>query len=132
MSNWNGSAEGIYHEMAGYLPSTEGDDAVFVGRGLSLMRALLAALVDLRDRGHVSLGLEVISENLSLGALHRLYTDGRLSGHAKAALHRYLSDLPGFDFRKETQDTQTRHQHGYGQVYWSNQIDRLMAGAEHA
>lgn len=119
-----GSADANFQIMSSFLPPAEGENAVFVGRGLALMRALMTAMVDLRDKGHLLLGFGLLSNSLSLDAMRIIYEDERLSERAKNALHSYLKDLPGFDFNKfkqgKPQDTQTNTQHGYGQAYFTN------------
>jgi hypothetical protein len=87
---------GQLSEMMSSLMAESGGDGMWKGRAESMMRALLTALVDLRDLGVVALGPGALSDYMPLDKLGSLETDMRISDLGRSEIKRYLDALPGF------------------------------------
>jgi hypothetical protein len=91
-----GDAGQLAEMMSSLMAEAGGDNAMWKGRAESMMRALLTALVDLRNIGAVDLGPGALTDWLPLDQLSKLETDERLSDLARLEVKRYLDTLPGF------------------------------------
>jgi hypothetical protein len=92
-----GDAGQLAEMMSALMADSGGDNAMWKGRAESMMRALLTALVDLRDIGAVVLGPGALSDWMPLDKLATLKDDPRLSDRARTEIRRYLDTLPGFN-----------------------------------
>lgn len=92
------------------------DNAVFVGIGIALMRAVIGALVEMRDRCGLALDRASLYRGTDLNLIIAMADHGRLSDRAKDALRSYLDDLPGW--RSQERGAMMYTHHGYGRHYW--------------
>ena len=140
----SGSADSLVEIMSSLITAPEGDNAVFGERALSMITAALYGLVDLRDGGHIDLGVEVFRDYLPLTKIEELTFDPRLrSDTAKAALMAYMRSLPNWkspiERTKTKVDPKTRQpfedkepihdeanrQHGFAQMYFTRALSSL-------
>ncbi|MEO7326570.1 MAG: TraM recognition domain-containing protein [Dokdonella sp.] len=140
----SGSADSLVEIMSSLITAPEGDNAVFGERALSMITAGLYGLVDLRDGGHIDLGVEVFRDYLPLNKIEELAFDPRLrSDTAKAALLAYLRSLPNWKAPEERvvakTDPRTKQvtmekvpihdeanrQHGFAQMYFTRALSSL-------
>ena len=91
-----GDAGQLSEMMSSLMAEAGGDGGMWKGRAESMMRALLTALVDLRDLGVVALGPGALSDYMPLDKLGSLENDERISDLARSEIKRYLDALPGF------------------------------------
>lgn len=91
-----GDANQLAEMMASLMAEAGGDGAMWKGRAEAMMRALLTALVDLRNAGVLLLGPSVISEYMPLDRLASLENDSRLTPLARSEIKRYLDSVAGF------------------------------------
>lgn len=135
----SGSADSLVEIMSSLIPSPEGDNAVFGERALSMITAVLYGLVDLRDGGHIDLGVETFRDYLPLSQVEALGFDPRLtSDTAKAALMAYLKSLPNWEPPSQRKQVNARgqssdkpineeatRQHGFAQMYFTRALSSL-------
>lgn len=96
-----GNSDSLVQIMSALLPKIEGDNAVFGERAIALLRALFAPLVELRNGGHIRLGVDVLARHLSINALYRLAIDERVSPRSRQVALDYLNQLPGVQLPEE-------------------------------
>lgn len=93
----SGFADDITAHVKQIIHKGSGIDTDFwEARTVRLARTLIAALVELRDSGHLRLSYDVFKKHLSLDALISLSIDERLSAGIRDTLTNYLNDMPGF------------------------------------
>jgi len=91
-----GDAGQLAEMMSSLMAEAGGDGGMWKGRAESMMRALLTALVDLRDFGVLSLGPGALSDYMPLDKMAILEADPRVSDLGRTEIKRYLDALPGF------------------------------------
>lgn len=91
-----GDAGQLAEMMSALMAESGGDGAMWKGRAESMMRALLTALVDLRDLGLLPLGPGTLSDYMPLDKMGAFETDARISDLGRLEVKRYLDSLPGF------------------------------------
>lgn len=127
-----GTAESIFDMLATFVPTSQGDNAVFSQRALSFMSSLLYPLVYLRDQKVLNLSVRTLRENLTLRKTMEL------AGKPKKApvygkmipdditqpLGHYLNSVAGFrdNLPYERQGDDTMKQHDYAQAYYTRPL----------
>jgi intein/homing endonuclease len=91
-----GDAGQLAEMMSALMAEAGGDGGMWKGRAESMMRALLTALVDLRDLGVLDLGPNALADNMPLDKFAALEKDPRISALGRLEIQRYLDSLPGF------------------------------------
>ena len=91
-----GDAGQLAEMMSALMAEAGGDGGMWKGRAESMMRALLTALVDLRDLGFLALGPGALSDYMPLDKMGALENDSRISDLGRLEIKRYLDSLPGF------------------------------------
>jgi hypothetical protein len=91
-----GDAGQLAEMMSALMAEAGGDGGMWKGRAESMMRALLTALVDLRDLGVLNLGPNSLADNMPLDKFAALEKDPRISALGRLEIQRYLDSLPGF------------------------------------
>lgn len=141
----DGPADASVQVMAGLMPKSEGDNAVFGERAMALLNAILYPLTDLRDAGYINLGVNEIRNALNLQTLFVYATDDSLpiSEKSRAILEAYFESLPGFDVRKLkaaaaagdltkfTLPQEAGRQFGFAQMYFTRAISSLIDSYGH-
>jgi len=128
-----GSAEAIVRYIAGRagVGAPAGYDAVWDERAMKLVRAMVLALVELRDAGHLVLTTSKLREHLALDRIEALSHDERLRATgAVSALTAYLRSLPLWKPAAEhdEQDSETLRQHGFAMMYFTRSPIFIGAG----
>ena len=123
----SGTAAQITDMVLGPMASSSGDNALWHGRSASLLSAVIAVLVCLRDQSGFVLNVDAIAEHVSLVGVESLTqpNHAKLPPHLLQALKAYLRSLPGYDAMKENQGEVTKEQHGYVQMLLSPLIARI-------
>jgi len=144
----SGSADSLVQIMSSLIPSPEGDNAVFGERALTMMTSVLYGLVDLRDGGHIDLGVSTLRDYLPIERIEVLANDPRLRTEtAKNSLGAYLRSLPNYKTMAErvAKDPRTQRpkldangkpeyeaiseeagrQHGFAQMYFTRALSSL-------
>lgn len=91
-----GDAGQLAEMMSALMAEAGGDGGMWKGRAESMMRALLTALVDLRDLGVLALGPSSLADNMPLDKFAALENDPRISDLGRLEVKRYLDSLPGY------------------------------------
>ena len=91
-----GDAGQLAEMMSALMAEAGGDGGMWKGRAESMMRALLTALVDLRDLGLLPLGPGTLSDYMPLDKMGAFENDARISDLGRLEIKRYLDSLPGF------------------------------------
>lgn len=117
-----GSAAGLTELLVGLMDEAGGDNAMWKGRAISLISALMLALVHLRDNDGLLLGVETIRDNLLLENIQKLAKRRDLPLHVLQAIKAYLRSLPGYQENAPKQSETVMDQHGYLQM----QFTRIM------
>lgn len=115
----SGSADALIHTCVELLDYEGADGAIWKGRAVAMLSAVLTALVWLRDEKGLPLDAGVVRNALDFDAIVGLAADARLPSHIAGELGRYLGSLPGFNASQVTQSVLTREQHGYLQMQFS-------------
>lgn len=91
-----GDAGQLAEMMSALMAEAGGDGGMWKGRAESMMRALLTALVDLRDLGVLALGPNSLADHMPLDKFAALEKDPRISDLGRLEICRYLDSLPGY------------------------------------
>lgn len=144
----SGTADSLVQIMSSLIPAPEGDNAVFGERALTFITAVLYGLVDLRDGGHIDLGVSDLRDYMPLERVEALAFDPRLtSDTAKNSLMSYLRSLPNWKPPSERMVMNARsnqpvtdadgnpkyepisdeagRQHGFSQMYFTRALSSL-------
>ncbi len=92
----SGSASYLTNLMVSLMDEAGGDNAMWKGRAISLMSALMPALTYKRAHGELLLDVGVVRDNLTLQAVVRLSRDPDLPDRITRGLKSYLETLPGY------------------------------------
>ncbi len=101
------------------------DGAIWKGRAVAMLRAVMTALVWFRDEEGLRLNAGVVRNALEFDGLIGLAADARLPSHISDEIWRYLRSIPGFDASKAVQGLATHEQHGYLQLQFSQVLGAL-------
>ena len=124
-----GNADGILQIFVALMPAGGGGNEVFRERAIAIMGALLAGLVDLRNRFGRPISANNIRALLGLAEFKKLVDGsyGQLSAGARTQIEEYLRKIPGW---KEgvplaEQGNTVSEQFGYAQMYWTRALGTL-------
>ena len=124
-----GNADGILQIFVALMPAGGGGNEVFRERAIAIMGALLAGLVDLRNRFGRPISAHNIRALLGLAEFKKLVDGsyGQLSARARTQIEEYLRKIPGW---KEgvplaEQGNTVSEQFGYAQMYWTRPLGTL-------
>lgn len=111
-------------------------DPMWSGRAISLMNAIIYALVWLRDRHGEPMTIGKVRSHLVLRNLiklrERLKKDPTTSPLVLGELDLYFDTLPGFQEEKGTKQGATTHdQHGYLSMQWTRPVGMLATAYGH-
>ncbi|HRJ12406.1 MAG TPA: TraM recognition domain-containing protein [Alphaproteobacteria bacterium] len=91
-----GSASYLTNMMVGLMDEAGGDTAMWKGRAVSLMGALMPALTYMRDNEDLLLDVQVIRDALNFKDLIRLSRSKTMPERIRKGLKGYLDTLPGY------------------------------------
>jgi intracellular multiplication protein IcmO len=103
-----------------------GGGDMWKGRAVSLISAIMMALVYMRDKKEILLDVDLIREYLILDNIIKLYkTRKDFPNHIRASLRAYLVSLPGFHEAAPKQSETVMEQHGYLQMQFTKILGSL-------
>jgi intracellular multiplication protein IcmO len=122
-----GSAGGLTEMLVSLMDESGGDNAMWQGRAISLVSAIMFALVYLRDNNGLLLDVDVIREHLILDNIQKLAKRRDLPNMILQSVRAYLRSLPGY---KENppggqQGDTALDQHGYLQMQFTKILGSL-------
>lgn len=92
----SGSASYLTNMLVELMPASEGDNAMWKERAVSLASALMPIMTWKRDNQDIPLSVRIIRENLSLNNVIKLSRDEAVPAHIREGVHGYLDTLPGY------------------------------------
>jgi len=92
----NGSASYLTNLLVGLMDEAGGDNAMWKGRAISLMTAIMPALTWKRDHQALLLDVDTIRNTLTLDKIVALSRDKKLPKKISAGVYGYLDTLPGY------------------------------------
>lgn len=92
----SGSASYLTNMLVELMPASEGDNAMWKERAVSLASALMPIMTWKRDNQELPMSVRVIRENLSLNNVIKLARDEAVPAHIREGVKGYLDTLPGF------------------------------------
>ncbi len=135
-----GSASYLTQMMTGLMDDAGGDNAMWKGRAISLISALMPALTWKRDHQGMLMDVGVIRDHISLEMMIKMSRDVNLPDKIIRGLQSYLETLPGYvdsAFDDEGREkppsndqpmvdlSQTRQQHGYLTMQFTRSLSSL-------
>jgi hypothetical protein len=104
----SGTAEKICETISSEIDS---ESVLWMMRGVSLLEAVVYALVDLRNRKKIDLNVKVIMHSLDWDNLIALNSNEVIDENDLKRLKCYLSQLPGYkgDLQKQSESTLEQH-----------------------
>jgi intracellular multiplication protein IcmO len=135
-----GSASYLTQMMVGLMDDSGDDNAMWKGRAIALMSALMPALTWKRDNQGLMMDVGVIRDNLTMQQMIKMSRDPALPDRVIRGLQSYLDTLPGYvdsafdddgNERPPSQDqpmvdlSQTRQQHGYLTMQFTRSLSSL-------
>lgn len=133
-----GTANTAEQTLIGLLPSGGGDNQYFLDRAIAILRALLPALVELRDKGVLNIYPSLIGEYISISKFMELsrniivingvaYDKVTLSDKVLNILKTFLKQLPGYVEGQpvEKQPEEVAKQFGFAEGYFARTLASL-------
>lgn len=93
----SGSASYLTNMLVSLMPPSEGDNAMWKERAVSLCSAMMPALCWKRDHQDMPLSVTTIRDYLSLNNVIKLERDKAVPAEIRTGLKGYLDTLPGFN-----------------------------------
>jgi intracellular multiplication protein IcmO len=93
----SGSASYLVNMLVELMPESEGDNAMWKERAVSLVSAMMPVLTFKRDTQDVPLSVRSIRDHLSLAAVIKLARDSTVPEELRAGTQGYLDTLPGYN-----------------------------------
>jgi intracellular multiplication protein IcmO len=122
----SGGSGGLTELVVSLMDDGGGGGDMWKGRAISLISAIMMALVYMRDQKEILLDVEAIREYLILDNIIKLFKTRRdFPGHIRAALRAYLVSLPGFQESAPKQNDTVMEQHGYLQMQFTKILGSL-------
>lgn len=123
-----GTADSLLQILASLMSESTDANKIFQDRAIAAMSSMLYALVELRDKGELLMGIDTIRDHLSLKKFIETRHNTRVSERVRQMLYSYLeSALPGYQDDKpaEKQPEEVAKQHGYAQSYFTRAVASL-------
>lgn len=122
----SGGSGGLTELLVSLMDDGGGGGDMWKGRAISLISAIMMALVYMRDAKEILLDVDQIREYLILDHIIKLYKTRRdFPNHIRAALRAYLVSLPGFQESAPKQNDTVMEQHGYLQMQFTKLLGSL-------
>lgn len=136
----SGSASYLTNMLVSLMPDSEGDNAMWKERAVSLASAMMPVLTWKRDNQELPLSVRILRDNLSLNNVVKLARDEAVPERLREGMRGYLDTLPGFvhdawDDNGQVKppegggpppDTQTAsQQHGYLAMQFTRSLQSL-------
>lgn len=131
-----GTAESLFDMLATFVPTSQGDNAVFSQRALTFMSSILYPLAYLRDQKAINLSVRSIREHLPLRKVMELAGKPQkrpvygtmIPDDETYPLANYLSSVAGFKdhLPYDRQGDDTMKQHDYAQAYFTRPLASMV------
>lgn len=121
----SGGSGGLQELLVSLMDDGGGGGDMWKGRAISLISAIMMALVFMRDNGEILLDVDIIREYLILDTIIKMNKRKDFPPHIKAALRGYLVSLPGFQEGANKQGETVLEQHGYLQMQFTKLLGSL-------
>lgn len=121
----SGGSGGLQELLVSLMDDGGGGGDMWKGRAISLISAIMMALVYMRDNGEILLDVDIIREYLILETIIKMNARSDFPPHIKAALRGYLVSLPGFQDGAPKQNDTVMEQHGYLQMQFTKLLGSL-------
>lgn len=121
----SGGSGGLQELLVSLMDDGGGGGDMWKGRAISLISAIMMALVYMRDKGEILLDVDIIREYLILETIIKMNKRSDFPPHIKAALRGYLVSLPGFQESAPKQNDTVMEQHGYLQMQFTKLLGSL-------
>ncbi len=123
-----GTADSLAEILVSLIPTSEGENAVFSERAVSLIYTVMRPLVDLRDKKVLQLSISTIRDHLNLEKCMELATDPRISDASRKSMEAYLNSVAGFKAGQpyEKQGEDAHKQFGFAQAYFTRALSSLV------
>lgn len=104
-----GSADTLFEIGSGLLgDDASGDNKMWVERAQALLRSLLKALADLRDKGQLKISIATLQQYMSLEKLSELEKNEDISKIARQQVGAVLNEIAGYRDAMKIEDPQRR------------------------
>lgn len=123
-----GSSGGLTELMVSLMDEAGGDGAMWKGRAMALISAVMACLVFLRDNTGLLLDVDVIREHLVLDTIQKLAKRKDIPAAIITPVRAYLRSLPGYQENLpagKAQSETAMEQHGYLQMQFTRILGSL-------
>lgn len=130
-----GDATSLSDILSAMIPTSEGDNAIFSQRAVSLIKAIMPPLVEMRDRNERLLSVDTIREFLSFDKfieLGKRAHQGHFSDKVKSTMSAYLGSLglkPDGEATSQKQgkpdNSKAVEQFQYASMYFTRAMDSL-------
>ena len=127
----SGSASYLTNMLVSLMPESQGDNAMWSERAISLVSAIMPALCWKRDNQDIPLSVTILRDSLSLPAVIRLARDDAVPQDLRAGLKGYLDTLPGFNGAAYDDQGNVKPPDGSGPPFDSGPCGRRAAGRDH-
>jgi len=122
----SGGSGGLTELVVSLMDDGGGGGDMWKGRAISLISAIMMALVYMRDEKEILLDVDAIREYLILDNIIKMYkTRKDFPKHIRDALRAYLVSLPGFQESAPKQNDTVMEQHGYLQMQFTKLLGSL-------
>ncbi|GAB0154536.1 TraM recognition domain-containing protein [Marinobacterium sp. BA1] len=123
-----GTADSLAEILVSLIPTSEGENAVFSERAVSLIYTVMRPLVDLRNQKALQLSISTIRDHLTLEKCMELATDQRISDASRKSMEAYLNSVAGFKAGQpyEKQGEDAHKQFGFAQAYFTRALSSLV------
>jgi intracellular multiplication protein IcmO len=136
----SGSASYLTNMLVSLMPESQGDNAMWSERAISLVSAMMPILCWKRDNQDIPLSVRILRDHLSLNKVISLARDQAVPEELRSGVKGYLDTLPGFNpaaYDDQGQikppegggpppDTQTAsQQHGYLAMQFTRSLQSL-------
>lgn len=118
-------AHSITDFLVRLMAETGGDNAMWKERAISLISAVVLALVHVREHEGLHIDGTVISEYLSLEKIQQLSQRRDFPQHVLQSLKAYLRSLPAYQANAPKQSETVFEQHGYLQMQFTRILKLL-------
>lgn len=133
-----GTANTAEQTLIGLLPAGGGDSQYFLDRAIAILRSLLPALVELRDKGVLNIYPSLIGEYIAVDKFMELaknhievngihYPNIELSERVLRIIKAFLKQLPGYNpnLSPDKQPEEVHRQFGFAEGYFARTLASL-------
>lgn len=128
-----GSAESITQLLVSLMPPGGEENKLFSERAISLISAIMPAMVNLRDNAGLKINPGVLRKAMELKEVEKLKRAKPITPESREAVRAYLTSLSGYQENPvdrqgnptDKQDSEVYRQHGFAQAYFTRALSTL-------